>query len=162
MNAVLKQRRRIGITLGVATTLVILGCSSDDSGLDRRYKVTGKVTYKGQPLPKAGITFEPANPQGRFANGYVEDGNFTLTTLTPGDGALPGDYKVIIVSSDLDTKALAEKTGGIFHQGDPEHQKAMRNAKSLIPKKYSKGETTDLKAKVQAGGSNNFDFDLKD
>jgi len=36
MNAVMKTLRPMAIALSVAATLVVLGCSSDDSGLDRR------------------------------------------------------------------------------------------------------------------------------
>jgi len=165
MNAAITKWRVIGMTLSVAATVVVLGCSSDDSGLAARYKVSGKVTYKGATVPKAGITFEPTNPappQGRHASGFVENGYYTLTTGTSqGDGALPGEYKVVIVATNVDTKALSQKTGGLLHQGDAEHVKAIKNAESLVPLKYGRGDTTPLTAKVETK-SNEFNFDLTD
>jgi hypothetical protein len=157
----MKKWHRIAIPLSVAAVVIAGGCSSDDSGLDRRYKVTGMVTYKGQPLSKGGITFEPAG-KGRFATGDIENGSYSLTTSTPGDGALPGDYKIVIVASDVDIAAMAKKTGGQLHQGDEAHVKAIKEAKSLVPQKYNRSETSGLKASVTAGGTNKFDFDLKD
>ena len=48
----------IAIILSFAGMVIIQGCSGDDSGLDRRYKVSGKVTYKGEPVAKGTIAFE--------------------------------------------------------------------------------------------------------
>jgi hypothetical protein len=161
MSGAVNRWRALALTLGVAGATVILGCG-DDSGLARRYKVTGMVTYKGQPVRKGTIAFEPANPplgEGRHASGFIENGSYTLTTAIEGDGALPGDYNVMISSSDLDTRELAK--GGLLHQGDLEHQKALKASKSPIPLKYAQSATSKLKAKVVAG-PNNIGFDLKD
>jgi len=165
MNALTKKFRVVGMALGVAATAVILGCG-DDSGLPTRYKVSGKVTYKGQPVPKGTVVFEPTNPpmpQGRVANGSIENGSYTLTTSTPNDGALPGDYKVIIMSSDLDAAALAKQQGqgGLLHQGDEGHVKAIKASKNPLPEKYAQSSNTPLKATVKAQ-SNSIDFPLED
>jgi len=163
MNALTKKFRVVGMALGVAATAVILGCG-DDSGLPTRYKVSGTVKYKGQPVPKGTVVFEPVNPpppQGRVAQGSIENGSYTLTTSTPNDGALPGEYKVIIMSSDLDVAALAKGQGGLLHQGDSKHVEALKAAKNPLPAKYAQSEKTPEKAKVEAR-SNSFDFDLKD
>jgi hypothetical protein len=163
MNDISKKFRLIALAASIATTALIPGCS-DDSGLATRYPVSGKVTYKDQPVPNATIIFEPINPplpQGRVANGVVEKGSYRLTTATPGDGALPGEYKVIILASDLDVSELAKKQGGLLHQGDAEHQKAAKAAKSLLPEKYGQSMNTPLKAKVEAR-SMTFDFPLTD
>ena len=155
--------RTIAVSLGVAATVVILGCG-DNSGLARRYPVTGTVKYKGEPLKVGQIAFEPANPpvgEGRHAEGHIENGNFTLTTANEGDGALPGEYKVLILASTLDVSTLLPKGGGPLHQGDEAHQKAIKAAKSAVPVKYSRSETSGLTAKVEAK-SNHFEFNLTD
>jgi len=100
-------------------------------------------------------------PVGRIASGTIENGSYTLTTSEPNDGALPGDYKVIIISSGVDMTDLAKKSGGLVHQGDADFQKVVQNAKALVPAKYSKGESTPLKATVKAQ-SNTWNFDLTD
>lgn len=159
----MKKFNVLGIAVGFAAMAVILGCG-DDSGLATRYKVSGTVKYKGEAVPKGTVVFEPTNPpppQGRVAQGSIENGSYTLTTLTPNDGALPGEYKVIIMSSDLDVAALSKGQGGLLHQGDKGHVEALKAAKNPLPQKYAQSDKTPEKAKVEAR-SNTFDFDLKD
>jgi hypothetical protein len=162
MSEIIKKLRRLGITATITATAVIVGCS-DDSGLERRYPVSGTVTYKGSPVAKGTIAFQPSTGAGYVASGYIENGSYTLTTSgsSPGDGALPGDYKVSISSSNLDVSTLAKKTGGLLHQGDEEHQKAAKAATSPIPTKYAQAQTSGLTAKVEAR-SNKIDFPLSD
>jgi hypothetical protein len=165
MNAIKKKWHVVAMAAGAAATLVVVGCSGDDSGLARRYKVTGTVKYKGELVPKATIVFEPANPpipQGRHANGHVENGSYTLSTAGQDDGALPGEYKVMVMSTTLDVTELGKKHGGLLHQGDAEHQKAAKEAKNPLPAKYAQSANTPLKAKVEANNSNRLDFNLED
>ncbi len=161
MNVIMKTCRLIGIATSVVATVVILGCG-DDSGLEARYKVGGKVTYKGEPVAKGTIAFVPADAaKGRAASGTIENGSYSLTTATNGDGALPGDYKVTVTSTDLNVADVAKKTGGLLHQGEAEHKKAIKEAKSSIPTRYNLPDTSKLTAKVEAR-SNTIDFPLKD
>jgi hypothetical protein len=72
------------------------GCGSSPSGppAGATIPVKGKVTYRGKPLTRGTITFEPTDA-GRDANGAIQsDGSFTLTTFKDGDGAIPGTHKV--------------------------------------------------------------------
>jgi hypothetical protein len=115
-------------------------------------------------VAKATIVFEPTNPPipaGRVAQGLIENGSYTLSTGGKDDGALPGDYKVMVIATSVDTLELSKKTGGLLHQGDAEHQKAVKAATSPIPIKYSQTEKTPLKAKVEARPMT-FDFPLDD
>jgi hypothetical protein len=164
MNAILKTCRLIGIAVGLAATVVVVGCSGDDSGLERRYKVSGTVKYKGELVPKGTVFFEPADlSKGRHASGYIENGSYSLTTAgsAPGDGALPGDYKVGIVASDLDLSGVAKATpGGMIHHGEKEHKEALKGAKSFVPQKYAQTTTSGLTAKVD--GNKTINFDLTD
>jgi hypothetical protein len=144
---------------------LILGCG-DDTGLDKRYPVTGMVTYKNQPVEKGQISFIATDKtKQRDASGSIENGRYTLTTATPGDGALPGKYNVTIVSKEVNPedaakiKATIEKFGGSARQGDT--GKAAARAKNLIPGKYQLPETGGLTATVEER-SNNFDFTLTD
>jgi hypothetical protein len=164
MNAVANRCRMMAIALSVAGAVVIQGCSSDDSGLDKRYKVSGKVSYKGEPVAKGTIAFEPSNPpppKGRFASGYIENGYYNLTTSIDGDGALPGEYKVVISSTTVDMTGLAKAKGGLVHQGDKDFQKIVKEGKSLVPIKYGRSDTSGITKKVEAS-SNSIDFDLND
>ncbi|QDV36534.1 hypothetical protein [Tautonia plasticadhaerens] len=145
-----------------AALIVVLGCG-DDTGIGKRYSVTGKVTFKGAPLEKGRIDFIPTDLEnGRPATGTIQDGIFRLTTLTPGDGALPGDYKVTISALNVDNTAV-EKT--IMEQGGGgrQHEIAMatQKGKSLVPSKYSLADTSGLTATVEER-SNSFTFDLEE
>ncbi|MFO0890006.1 MAG: hypothetical protein U0790_12815 [Isosphaeraceae bacterium] len=153
-----------------AGCLVVLGCSADD-GLGRRYSVTGKVTYKGEDVKKGTINFVPTK-DGRPAGGLIQDGTYTLTTLTEGDGALPGSYKVTVDTREADqaaSKAAAEKYikeklkyKGEITQIPPEIQsKILTQTKSSVPSKYISAGTTDITVTVEEK-SNTLNIELKD
>ena len=140
--------------------LTVLGCG-DTTGLARRYPVSGKVTYKGQPVEKGRISFIPSTADGNPAAGQIENGQYTLTTLAPDDGAIPGKYKVTVLAQEIDDsemKAIAK--GGQFHH-DKTYAKAMKNAKAVVPSKYALADTSGLEREV-AAQSNRFDIDLTD
>lgn len=138
----------------------IIGCG-DDSGLAQRYAVSGEVKYKGEPVEKGTISFKPEDKEGRPASGQIEKGYYSLTTLTPNDGALPGKYKVTIVSKLVDTSQMeAIAKGGQFHH-DATFLKATKTAKNLVPSKYSLDTTSGLAATVEEK-SNTVNFDLTD
>ena len=158
------------ITTSACAMMTVLGLGlsagcSDDTGLEKRYPVSGTVTYKEQPLAKGQISFVPADPSDtrlRPANGTIVNGHYTLTTAAAGDGAFPGKYKVSISSLDIDNTQVIEtitKYGGGGRQG--EIGKAAAKAKSLIPEKYRSSEMSGLEATV-ATKPNDIDFTLKD
>jgi len=153
----LRLRTALLASMGV---VACLGCG-DDTGLAKRYPVSGKVTYKGTPLEKGSINFVPETPDGRPAGGQIENGRYSLTTLAPGDGALPGKYKVTILAQEADTAELQSiAKGGQFHH-DKAFLKANKTAKALVPSKYNLPETSGLTEEVKAQ-SNSINFDLVD
>jgi hypothetical protein len=88
--------------LGLCFVLSLLvGCGSASG----KGKVSGKVTFAGQPVTGGSITFAPlaapnasAGAEGgaRPATGRVaEDGTFSLSTDEDGDGALIGRHSVV-------------------------------------------------------------------
>lgn len=160
--------RRPAALLVLTGLLAIVGCADD--GLDKRYPVSGTVTYLGKPLEKGSITFTPTNPDGRGAVGEIKNGSYVLTTQTDGDGAFPGSYSVTIQDlnvdfskAEADTKKAAEKANvaptAMLDQVAV--ASAVNSAKSNIPAKYGQIDSSGLKAEVKSE-SNKFDFDLKD
>lgn len=156
-----KSRGLIPATCAAVGLLVVAGCS-DDSGLPRRYPVSGTVKYKGEPVSKGTITFTPGEAGGRTAGGSIEGGKYALsTTGTPNDGALPGSYKVSVTAVETDTSEMeAIAKGGQFHH-DKAFAKAVKTSKKLVPIKYSAPDTSKLTAEVKSQ-SNTVDFDLPD
>ena len=112
-------RRALAAWSGLSLALA-LGCG-DETGLEKRYPVSGTVTYNDQPVKHGQIHFLPETVGGRSATGVIEDGQYSLTTMVPNDGAVPGKYQVIIVSKDIDFTKVKEtiaKKGGIGRQQD--------------------------------------------
>lgn len=154
------------VALGI---LVLAGCSSGGSKLNT-VPVKGRVTLDGAPLPGATVTFSPKTPEGRTAAGMTnENGEFVLTTIRAGDGAVPGEYGVAI------TKAVAaagpvedpRARGGAF---SPEEMARIREqataaakggAASAVPQRYASPATSGFTATVKAGQTNEFTFELK-
>ncbi len=151
--------------VSLVSSLLLLGAigCGDGTGLATRYPVKGTVTYNGKPVEKGSIEFVPENnAAGQAATGEIKDGSYYLTTAIDGDGALPGKYKVQISSKEVDlskAEANIKDKGGSLHQEDV--AAANRNAKNLIPSKYSLAETSGLSFEVKEQ-SNTADFDLKD
>ena len=121
------------------------GCGSSGPEMGR---VSGTVTYNGKPVPKGTIAFKPVATDGRNATGVLDaSGRYSLTTEQPNDGAIVGNYVVTVSAHDEPIL-------------DYIPQKPVK-PKLLAPAKYENPAKTDLKAEVR-GGSNTFDFTLKD
>jgi hypothetical protein len=139
--------------------LIVIGCA-DDSGLAKRYPVSGKVSYNGKPVPQGRIDFAPAKGgEGRAASGDIADGSYSLTTATTGDGAIPGPYKVSVIAKERPATKAASKFGGA-----PSQQEVVRlnkETKSLVPTKYSDPQSSPLTTEVKAE-SQTINFELTD
>ncbi len=90
---------RAGVAASTCLVLFALvgfgGCGGSSASLSvSTAPVKGKATYKGIPLTRGSISFEPESG-GREANGTIEpDGTFVLTTYKAGDGAVIGVNRV--------------------------------------------------------------------
>jgi hypothetical protein len=139
--------------------LIVFGCG-DDSGLAKRYPVSGTVNYNGKAVAQGRIDFVPAKGgEGRAATGDIVDGSYSLTTANSGDGAIPGSYKVTVIAMDRPATKAASKFGGA-----PSQQEVVRlnkQTKPLVPAKFSDAQTTPLKAEVKAESLRQ-NFDLTD
>jgi hypothetical protein len=139
-----------------ATGCVLVLLGSGCSG--KLVKVQGVVLLDGKPLPRAGVLFIPEGSEGRDANGFTDDnGVFRLTTFRPGDGALPGTYKVVIQYS--------EEAAIPAHLNTPEAiQKAMGKTikppkpSLTIPPTYSQPDRTILRQQVPPNGEVKFEL----
>jgi len=114
-------------------------------------QVGGVVTLDGQPLTKGQVQFVPDSSKGtkgRMAVGLIgTDGRFALTAFKPGDGALVGFHKVVIICEE-DVPAFDPKV-------------APPPPKSLIPVRYTDVKTSGLTAEVKSAGKNDFTFALE-
>ncbi len=154
----LRARQSAGLKL--VPVLVITVCALSIGCLGRRasedqprtYPVTGVVRYQGQPVEGAIVTFigEKHSATGRTDAA----GKYRLTTFTRDDGAVPGEYRVII--SKFESGPLQDDEANEPSGDEP----TPPVARSLLPDEYANPETSLLRAKVLAQ-DNEFDFDLK-
>jgi hypothetical protein len=137
--------------IGLASGAAGWGCSGS-SGLPT-IPVQGRVTYKGQPVTQGTVTFLPRTvTEGtaqRPATGVIQaDGAYRLATVNPDDGAMPGDYQVVIVSITSGPSPETPDAAEVW----------------AIPKHYGNPLQTDLQATIpnDSKGPLQFDFDLTD
>ena len=147
--------RYCAVIFACIALLPLLGCGEDD-GIGQRYSVSGKVTYKGELLKGGNVNFLPdaAGVSGRGASGVIKAGYYSMTTLTPGDGVLPGKYKVGINANYTDMSEAAKQPGGIYTGN-----KYAGPRIKVIPEKYTNPATSGLTFEVKPT-SNTFDIDL--
>jgi hypothetical protein len=92
------------------------------------------VTYEDGTPVEAGTVIGEATVDGKpvGVQGNIEkDGSFSWGTASPGDGALPGTYKVVVMPRAL---------------GDSERAEGMRPA---VDGKYTKFDTSGLSFEVK-------------
>jgi hypothetical protein len=114
-----------------------------------------QVTLDGQPLEGASVTLvSTGDARNRPATGISDaEGNVDFTTFEPGDGALPGEYKVLVSKMP---KTLAEEFIN-FDPNDPEDLAKMqaRERSSIVaytptalPRIYLDASQTPLTCRV--------------
>ena len=95
-----KGKSFIALALFSCFFTVISGCWS--SGVET-VPVQGRITFNDGPCPAAGgVYFTPISKSDDFparpASGlFKTDGNFVVSSFKPGDGLVPGTYRVRIV-----------------------------------------------------------------
>jgi len=154
---IMRLRHRLIGSLAGLGLLAVLGCGGD--GLPRRYPVSGRVTYQGKPVPKGEVTFSPTRDNGRTAAGNIQgDGSYRLTTMNPGDGALPGRYRVSVTAVAVDFSEVETTKGG-----PPLSEEAEEILPRIhyAPSRYENPDTSGLTAEVKPQ-SNTINFVLRD
>src|SRR5438477_4354898 len=95
--------------------------------------VSGKVTYKDQPVEGATVSFIP-DGDGRPATAITgPDGAYTLTTLN-WQGAVPGQYTVVVRKTDI---APASTQPVSMEEALKLNNKPPPPPKELLPVKYA-------------------------
>jgi len=120
--------------------LAMIGCSPATMA-----QVSGTVTSKGKPVPDAVVQFVAQNSPGAVGRTDAA-GQFSLSTLKPGDGAFFGMFQV--------------KIEPFLPGADPDNPSPPPPPRTDIPKVYRSVATTPLSAEVKRGAKNAFDFEL--
>jgi len=126
----------------VPAAVLLIGCGGPPVDL---VPVRGTVTFEDGTVPQGAVAkvyFEPVRdgPQAirKVASGDIRpDGSFELMTRRPGDGVIPGKYKVLF--------AVEQTYGG---------------RESVLPARYSSVEETPFEVTVEPRRNPPFDFEL--
>lgn len=132
-----------------------LACAAGGCGGKALTKVHGIVTLDGKPVENAMVTFLPAqSAAGKTATDRTgPDGSFHLSTRDPDDGAMPGEYRVI-VQYEEGTEVPPAPNVKQAHEGMRKAAKlAKKPPKYVIPASYSDPNKTVLKQKVPVEGT---------
>ncbi|HKB00588.1 MAG TPA: carboxypeptidase-like regulatory domain-containing protein [Gemmataceae bacterium] len=147
--------------LGLALLLAVLAGCSPGTG-----NVSGKVTYKGQPLPGAIVTFQPADPGKNAMTVALDKESRYSVTLPAGEVRLTVDTRVNVpkasmpmVPPNLEKEAQAKDGEKDAPKGE---DGGRRSGKFVpIPERYASVELSGLKFTVKAGDQTQ-DIDLTD
>lgn len=164
--------------LGLLTVflLILSGCSKNSQ---TPCSVSGKVTYKGQPVTGGGIAFHRTQEELQGGYGFTinPDGTYTGSSM-------PAEEYIVTIETESINKdrppptyqprgpAGMGKVGGVKMDADSYRKKMQEMGKMpsvneeqgkyvKIPAKYGDRKTSPLKAKLD-NGSNKKDFDLTD
>ena len=95
----LEMCRILKIAILAAAGLTLLtGCGKTVvPGRPETAPVTGQVLADGEPLKECRLVFAPQDHQYAAAGITDEAGRFSLQTFEPGDGAVPGKFKIMVM-----------------------------------------------------------------
>jgi hypothetical protein len=155
--------------LAAALLVAAAGCA----GGKKTAPVRGAVTLDGKPVSLVSVVFLPQREGGMMAQGVTnKDGDFELTTYKPNDGALPGEYRVVVTKidevppadlRDLPAEMSAEE---IMKKVVPRVMAKMAQHKKVnkpmpFPKIYGDAKRSPLKCSVPVDGKVTLPLDSK-
>ena len=128
-------------TCAIALALIALGLSGcSDNGL---IKISGTVTFDGEPIPEGSISFMPVDGKGVTAGGEIKNGKYTAE-VSPGEMAVQ-----IYASKEMKKENPTQEEIERGITSDPVQ---------YIPEEYNKASTLRITV-ADSGGKH--DFDLK-
>jgi len=142
------------LSLAVLVLILSGGCERGP----QMVPVSGTITLEGKPLAGASVMYVLKTGGPPVTAVTDSQGKYELSTLTPGDGALEGDYQVAIVAYRV-TGVSADPAS------DPSQQlpgaQGGERVTWIAPMRYSDLKTSGLTATVSADQENVIDFDLQ-
>jgi hypothetical protein len=170
-------------TLLVVTLMTLSGCGPGN-GLNLA-RVSGKVTYMGQPVKDGTVFFKPDESKGTdgppAVGSITSDGTYILSTETAGDGVIVGQHKIGITgvepAADSDAPEIdPTKDAAGFMQAKAKAatqaargrvkkdvgtfiDKGGKKYRYVVPEKYSRPDESGITVKVDGSQTINFDID---
>jgi hypothetical protein len=139
--------RQLPLTIGLCCLgVALIGCGGRGYSGDKRFPLSGKVTYNGEPVDLGTISFLPAaGDKQRVSGGVIENGAYKISE---DEGANAGKYRVEV--------RWAKKTGKQFK--DRELEMMVDERREALPPRFH--DQSELTADV-ASDRTVFDFELK-
>jgi len=138
--------RRCAVGLFGVASILLHGCGKGEN-LPEVAPVTGKVMIGGEPLASAMVTFHPAGDGNKGMASTEVDGSYVLNTYGTKDGAVVGQHTVTV---ERYLPPMPTQPGG-----------RIPSARSTVPRKYNRPETSPLKFEVKSGTNNVIDLPLE-
>jgi hypothetical protein len=184
LNTIRSNEIRLVVVFMAAALTASPGCGPGN-GLNLA-RVSGKVTYKGEPVKNGTVFFVPDESKGTvgpYAVGSItSDGTYTLSTETAGDGVIVGQHKVGITgveevagSSEAEVDAGKDPAGYMQAKGKAAVQaqrtparkkdeelftdKGGKKFRYVVPMKFSRPDESGIVVKVDGRQTINFDID---
>jgi len=129
------------VCLASALLTLAAGCGPPQLVL---FPLSGKVLFRGKPVPGAELAFHPLfdGPGWVPVAAAAPDGAFEAGTKWPGDGVLPGRYKVTVI-----WRPRVNEDG---------------EGPNVLPPRYAQADTTDLEIEATRDESHPITLELKD
>lgn len=145
-------------------SLCLMGCGGSELERPAKvYEVSGHVTWKGNPVTNADVTFFNIDAN-RSAFGRTDnDGFYRLTTFASNDGAVEGRHTVTVVKPEA--VAPATEVASIESEAyvPPTAGRSVKPAKpkDTLPEVYATQATTTLVGVVKPEDGNVVDLTLE-
>jgi hypothetical protein len=180
-NRSIRVRCHAVLLVAVLTTLSACG---PGNGLNLA-RVSGKVTYKGEPVKNGTVFFKPDEGKGTVGPAAVgsitSNGTYIMSTESAGDGAIVGHHKVGITGVEPVATSTVEEydpekdAGGYMKAKSKTAAQAARGAtkkneeiftdkggkkyRYVVPMKFSNPEESGIIVKIDGNQTVNFDID---
>lgn len=146
------------------------GCAKSGGGSrDGLVKAEGVVMYQGAPVVEATIEMRPTDESitNCVAVGRTDaEGKFSMMTDRPGDGAVPGQYRVVVKKQvemiDGVTREEYVKNKAADGAKDVQFDKSKLKTENLLPAKYADPLNSPLTVDIPAKGDKNISITLED
>lgn len=130
--------------------VVLIGCGTGEVK-PPTFSVSGKVTYKNQPVADATVVLTAQTPGGQGAVGNTDsEGNYEVGTFGKSDGAVAGKYLVKVFKYEMTAEPPSD--GDVMSREEEEEAYSgvdeVEESGNLLPKKYENASTSGFSVEV--------------
>jgi hypothetical protein len=148
--------------------VVLAGCGRAQRWPALTEPTTAVVRLDGKPLEGALVMLGPVGKGYSSQGTTAADGKATLTTFSRGDGAVAGDYKVLVSLQEtrdnpalkLPDPAIDREAYNVARDQAAQAGKSFYLVRELLPQRYVSFDTSGLDAEIRKGAANEVVLEL--